>query len=197
MPVNNLTSTSVIVSLALSLFIFFQLAFSFAFVDSTIPVERRADPLLRGILHWDKVRFVLWGDLGLAAIYLAYGAINPSFANAGFWGAIGFPLFLLPFITGAPAMLIGARRSRDLVLRGSLKWFGVFLVLFLFNALISFIELFILNISSYDSSYSYPALAFAPAAILGAYALYRSARSLAPVNRLSLEVAPKVEPPPP
>jgi hypothetical protein len=67
-----------------------------------------------------------------------------------------------------------------------LKWFGVVLLAFLFNAAISFTEMFIFNISQYDSSYSYPALAFVPGAILGAYALYRSARSLAPMNHLPL-----------
>jgi hypothetical protein len=70
------------------------------------------------------------------------------------------------------------------VLRGSLKWFGVVLLAFLFNALLSFTEMFIFNISQYDASYSYPALAFVPGAVLGAYALYRSARSLAPMSRL-------------
>jgi hypothetical protein len=180
----GLTPSNVFVALAINLSTFAFLAVVFAFIDSTVPVVRRSDPLLRGILHWKQVRFALWTDLGLAAIYLVISAVDPTFPNSGLAGAIGFPLFLLPFIVGAPAILIGARRSKDPVLRGSLKWFGALLLVFLLNALLSFVELVILNISSYDATYSYPALAFAPGMILGAYCLYRSARSLAPVNRL-------------
>jgi hypothetical protein len=189
LPLNGLSSSSEIVDLALNISLAFELAFVFAFVDSTVPVVRRSDPLLRGILHWEKARFVLWGDLVLAAIYLVIAVVAPSSENSDLGGAIGFPLFLLPFIVGAPVLLIGARRSKDRVLRGSLKWFGVLLLSFLFNALLSFIEMFIFNVSQYNSTFSYPALVFAPAAILGAYALYRSARSLAPMNRLSAEDA--------
>ena len=173
-----------IVSLALNIGLFFELAFVFAFIDSIVPVARRSDPLLRGILHWGKLRYVLWGDLGLAAIYLVLAAVYPSSENSGLGGAIGFPLFLLPFIAGGPVVLIAARRSKDPILRGSLKWFGLVLLAFLFNASISFTELVILNISQYDAGFSYPALAFVPGAVLGAYAVYRSARSLAPINRL-------------
>jgi hypothetical protein len=185
LPLNSISSNSMIINLALNLGLFFELAFVFAFIDSIIPVARRSDPLLRGILRWEKLRYVLWGDLGLAAIYLVLAAVDPLSENSGLGGAIGFPLFLLPFIAGGPVVIIAAGRSKDHVLRGSLKWFGVVLLAFLFNALISFIEMFLFNISQYDASFSYPALAFVPGAILGAYALYRSARSLAPMNRLS------------
>ena len=184
MPLDSITSSSVLVNLGINILIFFELAFFFAFVDSVVPVARRSDPLLRRVLHWEKLRYVLWADLALAAVYLVYSGVDPNFSNGGFWGAIGFPLFLLPFIFGAPVVLIGALRSKDYVLRDSLKWFGVLIVFFLFNALISFIEIVILNISQYDSTYSLPALAFVPGSILRAYAIYRSCRSLAPVSRL-------------
>ena len=138
LPVNSISSNSVIISLALNLGLFFELAFVFAFIDSIVPVARRSDPLLRGILHWEKLRYVLWGDLGLAAIYLVLAAVEPSSENSGLGGAIGFPLFLLPFIVGGPVVLIAAGRSKDYVLRGSLKWFGVLLLAFLFNALVIF-----------------------------------------------------------
>ena len=121
---------------------------------------------MRGILHWEKLRYVLWGDLGLAAIYLVIAVIYPTSEDSGLGGAIGFPLFLLPFIAGGPVLLVAAGRSKDHVLRGSLKWFGVVLLAFLFNALLSFTEMFIFNISQYDASYSYPALAFVPGALL-------------------------------
>ena len=189
LPIDNISSTysaaPIAASLALSLLVLVELVTFFAFVDTMVPVTRRSDPLLRGILHWDKVRFVLWGDLGLAAIYLVISGLDPSSTSAGLTAAVGFPLFLLPFVFGAPAILIGARRSRDSVLRRSLMWFGGFLGLVLFDALLSFTETIVLGISMHDAVLSYPALVFAPGDILAAYCIYKSARSLAPINSLS------------
>ncbi len=185
LPLASLPSSSFVATLGINLLVLALLVFVFAFVDSIVPVARRSDPRLRGILHWEKVRFVLWGDLALAGIYLVYNAINPTFGSAGWGAVIGFPLFMLPFIVGAPVILIGAIRSKDYVLRASLEWFGGRLaVLLLSGALLSFIELIILGISAYNASFSYPALVFVPGNILGAYCLYRSARSLAPTSRL-------------
>jgi len=187
-PFQSISSTNEIISLVLNLFTIVLLAFVFAFIDSTVPVARLSDPLFRRILHWNRLRIALWCDLGLTAIFFVYATLNPSF-NASVWALLGFPLVLLPFIFGAPAVLIGAGRSRDPVLRGSLKWFGAVLLLFLFTVLVSFVELAVIGISTYDSYYSYPALAFAIPAILGAYFLYRSVMSLVPMKRLSpLEV---------
>lgn len=89
-----------------------------------------------------------------------------------------------PFIAGSPALLIGARRSRDLVLRGSLKWLGLALLLLIAVLVEDSIVLSIPGISVFESNYSYPALPGAAMLILISYALYRSARSLAPINRL-------------
>jgi len=185
-PFQSISSTNVIISLVLNLFTVILLTFVFAFIDSTVVVARLSDPLFRRILHWDRLRIALWCDLGLTAIFFVYTTLSPSF-NASVWSLLGFPLVLIPFVLGAPAVLIGARRSRDPVLRGSLKWFGAVLLLFLVTVLLSFVELAVIGISMYDSYYSYPALAFAVPAILGAYFLYRSVMSLVPMKRLSAQ----------
>jgi len=182
-PFQSISSTNVTIALLLNLFTIMLLAFVFAFIDSTVVVARLSDPLFRRILHWDRLRIALWCDLGLTAIFFVYTAVSPSF-NASAWAILGFPLVLLPFVLGAPAVLIGARRSKDPVLRGSLKWFGAVLLLFLITVLLSFVELAVIGISAYDSYYSYPALAFAIPAILGAFFLYRSVMSLVPMKRL-------------
>jgi hypothetical protein len=191
----NLASNNTIITLALHLILFGVIAGAFAFIDSTVPVARRSDPLLRSILRWGEARILLWADIALAGIFLVNTAVSPSFNASVVAGFLGFPLFSIPLLVGAAALLIGARRSKDPVFRGSLKWFGVFLLLFLVNTVLSIIESVVFNISSYNESYSYPALVFAPVFVLAAYALYRSARSLAPMSHLSLEAAPKVEPP--
>ena len=184
LTVANISTNSTLISLALNLVIAGLLVVVFAFIDSVVAVARRSDPLLRSILRWEKLRIALWFDVVLATIYLIISSVDPAATNSGVGGAVGFPLILLPFIIGAPAVLVGARRSMDPVLQGSLRWFGAFLLFFLVTALVSFVELVVLGISAYDSTYSYPALAFAPPSILAGYALYRSARSLSPMSRL-------------
>ena len=201
-PIGNASSNNAIVSFAIVLYTIVSIVVLFAFVDSTVPVARRSDPLLRGILRWEEVRILIWSDVGLLTIFFVYSDVSPSF-NSSPWAVLGFPLVLFPLVLAVLALLVGARRSRDPLLRGSLAWFGAVLLLALVRVLISLVEMAILNITTYDSTYSYPALAFAPAFILGAYALYRSARSLAPINRLqpiepeTTDVPGAASPPPP
>ena len=183
----------------------------FAFIDSTIPLMRRSDPLLRGIFHWQKLRLGLWILLAfrtvlgiyvsiyfptcwLAASNLActsYAVSNPAWLEAasGMAGSYIAWVTLLPLILGAGAFLIGARRSRDMMLRESVKWLGVgFLLLCLGVVLVIGIER-MLNLSIYYTTYSYGAVPWETVILLFGYALYRSARSLAPLNRL-----PHIEP---
>jgi hypothetical protein len=71
-------------------------------------------------------------------------------------GFLGFPLFSIPFFVGAPALLIGARRSRDLLLRGSLKLFGVFLLLFFVNTVLSIVGSVVFGVSAYSETLFIP-----------------------------------------
>jgi hypothetical protein len=163
----------------------------FAFVDSTVPVARRSDPRLRNILHWGKVRFAAWGALILVEIYGAYGQITTS--NTGSSDVNGL---LLLVIIGAPPMLIGARRSMNPNLRGSLKWFGLGLLVVLGLPLVTVAEV-LLGVPSTAGPLTYAQVPYNLVVMLFGYAFYRSVRSLAPINRLSLEVSPKVEGPTP
>lgn len=156
----------------------------FAFVDSTIPVARRSDPLFRRILHWDKVRIVIW--IVLAFDFVLSIITNLASSIPGFVGyyAIDYALTLVALVTGAVAILIGARRSRDSVFRRSLKWLGLALLSLLGFLSLVFLE-FAIGLSDYDVFASYGTLPLMAFAILMGYALYRSARSLAPLNRLT------------
>ena len=154
-----------------------------AFVDSTVPIARRSDPLLRNILHWEKVRVVAWAVLILVEILTVYAEIESNNTSS----ATVAGLFAVALI-GAPPMLIGARRSMDPNLRGSLKWFGLSLLFFLGIILVGVVETE-LNLSTYYTTSSYGEIPYAAVLILVAYALYRSARSLEPINRL-----PAIEP---
>jgi hypothetical protein len=65
-----------------------------------------------------------------------------------------------------------------------LKWLGVALFLAVVNMVVTSIVTSLPNISPSDFYYSYPALPEAALSIIGGYALYKSSRSLAPINRL-------------
>jgi hypothetical protein len=173
-------------------FVFYATLFVviFAYIDSTVRVARRSDPLLRSILRWETLRLALWADVGALAVIMIAG-INPynaSYQNNYAVDILWTALVTILFIIGGPALLIGARRSRDPTLRGSLKWLGVALLL----TIASFVEgtaVISLGVSQFDQFYSYQALPGAIITMLIAYALYRSAHSLAPISRL-----PAVEP---
>jgi len=160
----------------------------FAFVDSTVPVARRSDPLLRDTLHWGKVRVVAWLVLVLVEILGAYGEITSSNTSSSDVNGL-----LLLVVIGAPPMFIGARRSMDPHLRGSLKWFGLGLVSLIGLLLVAFAEL-AANIPS-AGPLAYAELPYNLVVFLFGYALYRSTRSLAPINRLQTLDPPAASPP--
>jgi hypothetical protein len=110
---------------------------------------------------------------------------NSSWLGAvmGFWGGYYWVDASLVLILGAAALLIGARRSSDRVLRQSVKWLGVGLLCVPVLVLVSVVE-GVMGASYYDMIYSYGIVPWNVVAILLGYALYMSARSLAPLNRL-------------
>jgi hypothetical protein len=174
------------------LVIFYNVTFVvlFAFFDSTVKVARRSDPLLRDILKWKELRIVGWAGVGLIIVFNFL-----SLANAVYGNVVTY-LIVIPLAAGCPAIIVGGRRSRDPLLRNNLKWLGLALLDLLVLELVTSLEAFY-GWSVNKTYYSYYALIIAVFWISGAYAVYKSARSLAPVNRLSQEVAPKTEPLPP
>lgn len=193
---NLLPSTGSTTAMVASNIVYFaSISVIFAFMDSAIRVARRSDPLLRSVLRWEKLRFVVWGDIGLMVVASAYLVVDPSVLTSSFAGFyvnvpasaqysdfssfLGIVSSFFPLVVGAPALLIGAERSRDPVLRGSFKWVGVVLLLIL----ATFFEGLFLGPVTNPSG---PISAFLSAVIgiPASYALYRSARSLAPINRL-------------
>jgi hypothetical protein len=159
----------------------------FAFIDSTIKVARRSDPLLRPILRWDTIRMAGWCSIGALTIvnvvsYLVY----PNLASSLIASILGNLFIAIPFVIGGPAILIGARRSADPILRSNLKWLGLAIVISIGLEVVSAIESS-LGLSNFQIYYSYAALPTGLFYILMGYAFYKSARSLAPVSRLPLD----------
>jgi hypothetical protein len=161
--------------------------FLFAFIDSTVPLARRSDPLLRSVLRWDRLRVALWIDTGALVVV---NAISEALYSGSTPSQVGFLLNILWFVFSAVlfgasgvALVIGARRSRDLVFRQNLKWLGLALVVtlleFVYDTSLSFLYP---NLSTFDFFYSYYAVPMGLLAIVVAYFLYQSARSLAPIS---------------
>jgi len=161
-------------------------------IDASALAARRTDPLLRDTLHWTKVRIWIWAlNLGVIFAYLlvvlyanaagiASNNVVPTWALATVAVTIFLTIFIdgaFPPILGAILLTIAARRSGDMALRANLRWFGLF-GLFAFVATIA-------SIFSYPEHHSGIGLLTYAGLLVGGYFLYRSARSLAPLNRLS------------
>lgn len=184
---NNLVVDDLInVSIALLFIIMF------AYVDSVIPVIRRSDPLLRGILHWGTLRYFLWFDVTLLAAFnvlpglfspLASGIVGFLVQDVG-WFTVATILFGVSGI----ALLVGVRRSGDMVLRSCFKWLGATLLIVIVEFVYDTAETAVLpNMSQFQFFYSYYALPSGAILIAVGYCLYKSVRALAPVGKIQGE----------
>ena len=155
------------------------------FVDSSVVASRRLDPLLRDAMRWSRLRYLLWP---LFAILAAVNLAIPFNPNPPLWlGLLTVTPALVPGIPGTIALLISRSHSGDLTFRRHLSWFGFFAAFFLtFIVIIGLSPT--LDVNSSLSSWQI-ADYFAPFfPVLGAgYCLYRSAKSLVPLNRISVD----------
>ncbi len=154
-----------------------------AWIDTTIKMARRSDPLNRNTIAWKQLRYVVWaftfittaGSL-FSVVYLKINFFSTGGTGGAFVsGSFGWVIF------GFIALLLSYRRSRDPVLKEHLKWFGLFL--------------FVLFIVDTVLSRNIPAFVIADEVLLAldAYFLYRGVKSLAPFSRVPLEQLRKTE----
>ncbi len=157
-------ATFIIVVIVVPLLLFYR-------VDTSMRAARRSDPLLRDTFHWTGlVRKVFWG-----VIVADIPFVTASFLFLNLSGPQYIIIYLLAIFSGAVFLPIAARRSMDPLLRKQLGWFGVFFVCFLGAFIFGF-------------SFAAPLATVLSALIaltIASYTLYKSARSLAPLNRLT------------
>ncbi len=176
--------------------VYYALLFAvvFAYIDSLVPVIRRSDPLLRGILRWGTLRYFIWFDVVLLGIFNVAPGIVPSLAV----GVAGYVFEVIGWLTAATllfglsgvALFIGARRSGDMVLRSSLKWTGAVLLVTIASFAVDTTEAAFVthfSYSTFDYFYSYAALPGGVVYIVMGYCFYRAVRALAPVGRIQDE----------
>ena len=160
----------------------------FYWIDTSILAARRSDPLLRDTLHWSQLRILVWalniGPIIIFSVVFLYffllnvtpqSVLDPSFALIG--SIIVYTPLLATSISGAIFLPISAHRSKNMSLSKHLKWFGIFMVVLALGFTI------VAPLIANDPLLS--TVGFSVAVFIGGYCLYRSARSLAPLNRLS------------
>jgi hypothetical protein len=173
---------------------------SFAFIalyywiDTIGLAGRRSDPLLRDPLHLRKARFLFWavilGGVILNFSYAAYSVLllghfpggNTTFTTFPEVLIIAFILaaFFAPPLAGAILLPVVYRRSRDMFLRRHLRWLAV-LSIWLFSFLVVATGPIGGRLGNEVSNAFFPDAGYVGVG----YFLYRSARSLVPLNRLS------------
>jgi hypothetical protein len=152
-----------------------SVVFAFYLVDSSALAGRRSDPLLRDTLHWRSVRAPLWvllvllnsgqvADLLVRGEYFVSRTPNDLVAN------VNFLLVIVILLLGVPLLAAVAKRSMDPALRRNLAWFGLALLM-----------TFVSPVLAGDVPGGWGALV--GFSLLGFF-LYKSARSLAPLNAL-------------
>jgi hypothetical protein len=174
--------------------------FVFAWVDASTLIARRSDPLLRDPVHWTKVRKRLWALMALSLVSSYVFAISLVLQGGSLSSGPSPPelafllvIIVVPFGSGAVTIPISASRSGDSVFRKHLKWLSVTMVSFVaitlyFGALLAvgtaygYLDLLRAVLSQTTSTI----FVFILGLILS-YSLYRSAQSLAPLNRTSAQ----------
>jgi hypothetical protein len=146
---------------------------AFAWIDSSIRVGRRTDPLLRDPLRWSKTRQVLWPLLLLSLLVF-------------FMGPEGLLSFIIVGVSVIP-VLKAAEWSGDRYYRRSLEWFGAAIVVLVvqnvgFNTLVPGLGTGVVYspmglVWSIFANFALVPIMF--------YAIYKCARSLVPINRIS------------
>lgn len=174
------------------------LAFYFVFIvlfywiDASVLASRRSDPLLRDTLYWSRIRIPLWvviivttlipfsllGYIGITSDTTIFNQLNAgTFGGPAISSAlvviIDFPI-VIPVLGFVYLPIIAIRSKWDRSLRRHFVWFAAapIALMWIFFGPLSGTNSFAGNVSN------------GLVLVIAGYALYRSARSLAPINRL-------------
>jgi len=163
-------------------------AMFFYFIDASVLDGRMSDPLLRDTLHWRRIRRWLWAIFAATSVISISLAVYYEIATGGNGSLV--PLWVLNggdslhvFVvipTALIALPITAARSRDPFLRRQLAWFAGFAAALAVGGIFS-------NYLGLPNELA--TLSEGMGQLVGAFCLYKSARSLTPLNRISLEEA--------
>jgi hypothetical protein len=175
----------------------------FAWIDTSVKIARRSDPLLRDTLSWSKLRILLWTIIIGAFISTYYFSISSALAGGSLSNAPSLPLLIslvtalaTPFVSGLVVLPISAARSKDPIFRRHLKWFSIFVIVLGTTVWLAVSAIFQGSVTGFidiiEVIGKVPVLNEVTflVIIIASCALYQSARSLAPINRLTLGEGP-------
>lgn len=178
-------TTNAVTNFIGSLLFFLGFIIVFAWVDVTVRIARKTDPLRRDTFRWRRVRTVVWAMLVIVPSSVFLLSLPLLASNQSPSGILLLPALVTIvaiMLTTGPALLLSGSRSKDSTLRRHLKWFGLF-VLSLFTAVVGGFSLYLIH------AQVIPIVGFIVGYtpfILAAYCLYRGARSLIPIGHLPL-----------
>ncbi len=177
-------ATGFYANLLAAAFIAVGTAATFVWIDSTVLVARRSDPLQRDTLHWSKLRYFIGITQAVGNFFnILFNVIFASSSGSSYQ-LLGYPPLLgyigTILLLGAVALLVSARRSGDMTLRRHLKWFGLGAGLLWVTG-----QLGSPWAKVGGDSILLPIITYSLFAI-AAYCFYRSAKSLVPLGRLSV-----------
>ncbi|HXW36969.1 MAG TPA: hypothetical protein VEJ36_03590 [Nitrososphaerales archaeon] len=151
-------------------------------IDASILAAQHTDPLQRNTLRWREVRWILWPFFAfvtaltlLVSFVPSLVGLQPVWNGAAGIGAIGIIVAVL-----AAAFARSVMRSKDRTIKMHLRWFGLSLAGWLGILTIFPIVATSLGISSLNATTASQALAYTAFA----YCVYRSAKSLAPLEQV-------------
>ena len=171
---------------------------AFFWIDSSVLVGRRSDPLLRDTIKWSRLRFLPWTlMLGAETLVIGYVVSQASRGTFDVSGSLP-PLIsvslgvalITPFLSTAIVVPLTASRSTDSVFRTHLRWLGVVVLFLAFLAVqvlipiangsaVGAVQVF----RSWLDTPQLNALSFATL-LVATIAFFKGAKSLAPTDTL-------------
>lgn len=164
-------------------------ALSFYWIDTSIFAAQRTDPLQRNTMRWREVRWLLWPTFGLLFTLTLLVEYSPPLAawQPVWLGILWLPSFMIPAAILAAVFVKSVMRSKDRTLRRHLRWFGLSFVGLFATLIIT--ELIVTSLGGIvsDATTSSGFTVFA-------YCIYRSAKSLAPLERMGMQAEGETSP---
>jgi hypothetical protein len=184
------TSSVQVASLLTNSSFYFLFFVMFYWLDTSVLATRRSDPLLRDTLHWSRIRIPLWTANGITwgtvLFLVGYSEItgNVSILNQLNTGNINNLVLGIEYNFPSAVLICGVILLPALALRS--KWDRTLQRHFLWFAPTYAGLLFLFFLSSFlPTGFAGSVLTVVIFVAMG-YTLYRSAKSLVPLNRISL-----------
>jgi hypothetical protein len=155
------------------------LLFIFYLIDTSALAGRRSDPLLRDTLRWSRIRLPVWVIVLALIVPELVDMVNTGTYSTWTSDFLGFVVLfgylLIPGV-GLSLQPLVSGRSKDAVLKKHLAWLGIVILATFATPIVGRLLLASLSGGGYAIG-----LAFA------GFFLYKSARSLVPLNRISAQ----------